>query len=148
MGEVAAQIKIILRALDLLTHGLRIHIFFVQLKFRDAFLDDLELIVLIVDDEIPVEFHSRPVLAKDAKTGGMKCTHPNPLGNELFDAVTHLLRGLVRERDAEDIKRRDTVLDQIRDPVRENACLPASCPGQDEQRPDQRPGNGLSLRGI
>ena len=69
----------------------------------------------------------------------MKGAHPDPLSDEPFDAVTHFLRGLVCERNSEDIKSRHTVLDQVRDPVGENARLSAAGPGQNKQRPNRRP---------
>jgi len=53
-----------------------------------------------------------------------------------LDSPAHLLRGLVRERDRQDLARLRLVgVDQVGDPVRQHARLAAARAGQDQQRP-------------
>ena len=59
--------------------------------------------------------------------------------------LAHLARGLVRERDREDLLGLDPVrVDQVRDAVREDARLARARAGDDEQRPLGRE-HGLPL---
>ena len=140
-GVLGRGNKKILGTLDLLAHSLRVHIFFTQLEFRDTFLDDLKLIILVIDDKIPVELHGGTVLAKNTKTCGMERAHPHPLGDKPLNTIPHFRCGFVRERNAEDVEGRNSMLDQVRDPVRKDTRLPASRTRQNKQRPDRRPGD-------
>ena len=55
--------------------------------------------------------------------------------DEVGDALPHLARGLVGERDREDLERRDVELvDEVREPVREHAGLARARAGDDEDR--------------
>jgi hypothetical protein len=56
------------------------------------------------------------------------------------EAVAHLPRRLVRERDREDLVRLDALVgDQVCDAMREDTRLPRARAGDDEQRPVGRP---------
>jgi hypothetical protein len=58
------------------------------------------------------------------------------LPHQPLHALAHFVGGLVRERDGEDLVRRDAAFgDEVRDPVRNDARLPGPGAGQDEQRP-------------
>jgi hypothetical protein len=74
--------------------------------------------------------------------------HPDPLSDKFLDAGTHLLRGLIRESNAENIKSWNAMFDQPSNAVCENARFSASCPGQNKQRPDRQPGNSFFLSAI
>ena len=67
---------------------------------------------------------------------------------QVLEPLAHLARGLVRERDREDLVRLHPAgVDQVRDPVGEHARLAGARAGDDEQRPlgcEDR----LSLAGI
>jgi hypothetical protein len=59
-----------------------------------------------------------------------------PLADEAADPLLHLLRGLVREGDREDLVGVDAaLLDEVGDPVGEHAGLARSGAGHDEERP-------------
>jgi hypothetical protein len=77
--------------------------------------------------------------------------HPHLLGDgadERADPVLHLVGGLVRERDGEDLERADApVLDQVGDPGREDLGLAAAGAGDDQQRA-VGVGGGLALDGV
>ena len=62
--------------------------------------------------------------------------HAGDIGAEQrLDAPAHLFRGLVGEGDGEDFVRlRVAVTDQIGDAAGDDACLPGSGAGQDEER--------------
>jgi hypothetical protein len=55
-------------------------------------------------------------------------------GHEPAHAVAHLARGLVRERDREDVLRGHPALEQVRDAVRHHARLAGARPCEHEQR--------------
>ena len=86
---------------------------------------------------------------QDPGARGVEREDPHPLGDpaadQALDAVGHLTRGLVRERDRQDRSRGHAeVADQVRDAVRQGAGLPGAGPGHDEDGP-LRVEDGLGL---
>ena len=78
----------------------------------------------------------------------MERRHPHAVADrpeELGDPVAHLARGLVRERDREDLERRRAELgDEIREPVGQHPGLARARAGDHEHRPG-RQRHGLVL---
>ena len=72
-------------------------------------------------------------------TGGrlIACSQqPDALAAGKFaDAVAHLGRGLVGERDRKNLRRMHTFMDEVRDPVGEHPRLARTGAGHHEQRP-------------
>src|SRR5262249_45139113 len=56
------------------------------------------------------------------------------LAEQLDQALLHLARGLVGERDREDLPRRHAALDEVRDAMHEHARLAGARAGEPEQR--------------
>ena len=66
---------------------------------------------------------------------------------ERRDPLAHLARGLVRERDGEDLLWIDALLEQVGDAVDDDAGLAGAGAGEDEERP-LGGGDGLALRWV
>ena len=86
---------------------------------------------------------------EDAPAGGVEGEDPDRArraAEHPLEALAHLPRRLVRERDREDLVRLDAAgVDQVRHPIGEHARLPRARPGDDEQRAFGGE-NGLALR--
>ena len=95
-------------------------------------------ISLVVDRELSRVAEPRRLGAKDARAGGMERHQPHParvMAEQPPHAAAHLLCGLVREGDRQDLVRLRLIgVDQERDPVREHPRLAAAGTGQDQQR--------------
>ena len=97
--------------------------------------------VAVVVDREPARHAEVGVLAaEDARARRVEREDPHALGDRApehaLDPLGHLARGLVRERDREDLERRDPVLaDQVGDAVGERSGLAAARPGHDQHRP-------------
>lgn len=57
---------------------------------------------------------------------------------QIRDAIEHLTRGFIREREQKDIARVDAVLEQIRHAIRKRARLAAARTGDHQQRTGRR----------
>jgi hypothetical protein len=76
----------------------------------------------------------------------VKRTQPNPRPrHQLSHPTLHLVGRLIGERQREYLRRRDTILDQISDPMGNDTRLPATWPRKDQQRPIMMR-DSLSLR--
>ena len=96
-----------------------------------------QLIRIVVNGEAPGEAESFGLAPEDPRTCRMKRRDPQALrvrANQLLYPLAKLSRGLVRERDRQDLGRPGKALaEQVRDPVREHAGLPGAGARQDEQ---------------
>ncbi len=97
------------------------------------------LIGVVVDDEVFGDAERLCVPAKEPRARRVERADPEVAGacrDQALEAIAHLAGGLVRERDREDPPRRHVVLvDEARDPVRDDPGLPAPCACEDEERP-------------
>ena len=110
-------------------------------------LQDGELVVRVEDDE--ALRHARLVRKAPEEAHAPRVKRPDerarPLGaEERADAVLHLARGLVRERDGDDGFLRHAVRHDPGEPARQDARLPRPRAREDEERPlAVRHGGGL-----
>ena len=92
----------------------------------------------VVDRERRRHPQARRLLAQDAHAGRVEGRHPHRArsrADELDDALAHLARGLVRERDREDLAgARVAGREQVGDAPGEDPGLPRPGAGHDEQR--------------
>ena len=130
--------ELVLRPGDLRVDAARGEALRVLPELLQARLREAHLILVVVDREarrvpeplgLPSEHApARRVEGEDPDRASGRAEHP-------LQALPHLPRGLVREGDRENLIRADLqVLDEVRDPVGENAGLPGTCAGDDEQR--------------
>ena len=94
---------------------------------------------LVVDRELARVAEPLGLGAQDPRAGRVEGHQPHAaraVAEQPLDALAHLLGGLVRERDREDLARLRLVgVDQERDPVGQHARLAAARAGEDQQRP-------------
>ena len=91
----------------------------------------------VVDRELAGVAERVAVGAQDAHARRVERRHPHRPddgSDERPDALAHLGRGLVGERDGEDLRRVDALVDEVGDAVREHAGLAGAGTGDDEQR--------------
>jgi hypothetical protein len=110
------------------------------------FLHGGELFRLVVDDEVALVAEMFDVRAQNADTQRVECADGRALGRfavalpgfqireQLVDALLHFARGLVRERDSQNVLRRDALGDEVRDAVGDDACLARARARQDQNR--------------
>ncbi len=127
---------------------LRVRDLVVERRGREALGVDAELVDrplhqpprvgLVVDRELARVAEPRRLGAQHPRAGRVERHHPHSArgaAEEQLDPLAHLLRGLVRERDREDLVRpRAAAVDQVREAVREDARLARAGAGEDEQR--------------
>ncbi len=113
---------------------------------REDFFDRAELLRFVVDDEIAFVAQFLDVLAQNADAERMEgadgravrlCASESGFrrsGSSLRDALLHFARGLVGERDAEDVSRRNAALDHVRDAEGDDARLARARARQDQHR--------------
>jgi hypothetical protein len=93
---------------------------------------------LVVDGERGREAEPLRLPAQDPHAGRVERHHPHgprPGSGQRGHPGRHLARRLVRERDRDDLRRRDVPLgEQVGDPVREHACLARARARHDQQR--------------
>ncbi len=108
-------------------------------ELLEARLHDAHLVGLVVDRERRAVPEPLGLAAQDPPAGRVEGEDPDRAGGAAEDALeplAHLGRGLVRERDREDLVRLHAVrADQVSHTVREDASLPRPRPGDDEERP-------------
>ena len=121
------------------------------IELVDALLDEAERVLLGVDREAARIAELVGVGAQHAGAGRVEGHHPHGAGavaDERLDALAHLLRGLVGERDREDLAgTRPLRVHQVGDPVGQHARLARAGAGQDE-RVLARQRHGRLLFGI
>jgi hypothetical protein len=122
-----------------------------RLKAADDFLDEALLVFGIQDLEALRQPASRQCMRQQPVADAVKRADPERRRGHAelrFDAVAHLGRGLVRERDGEDAVRRDALdLHEPLDAVREHSGLAAAC-AREHERGLQRGSHGLTLRVV
>ena len=101
-------------------------------------LHDGELVSGVVDDEIARQADLRRLATKQPRAERVERRDPHPPAvdaEQRFDARSHLLRGLVRERDRQQpIGLAEPFADEMRDPMRDDARLARTGAGQNQQR--------------
>ena len=117
-------------------------------ELLEARLDEPHLILVVVDREARRVAEPLRFAPQHASAGGVEREDPDRarrLAEHPLEALAHLPRRLVRERDREDLVRLHPArADQMRDAIRENARLPRARAGDHEQRALGRE-NGLAL---
>ncbi len=112
-------------------------------QLLEARLREAHLVLVVVDRERRLVTEPLCLSAQDAAAGGVEGEDPDRArgaAEHERQALAHLPRGLVRERDREDLVRLHLLVrDQVRDAVREDARLPRARARDDEQRPFRRP---------
>ncbi len=112
--------------------------FLVDPQLLEDLLHRRLLIGGVVDDEVPREADGRRLAPEEARAEGMKGRDPQPAAVHLEqgrDALPHLLGGLVREGDREDlVEVGEPTTNQVGDPVGGHAGFPRSGSRQDQQR--------------
>ena len=143
--------EVVLRGRDLGVDAARDEALRVALELLEARLREPDLVGLVVDREVRPVAEPRGLAAEDAAARGVEGQDPDracDAAEHVLEPLAHLPRGLVRERDREDLLRLDADrVDQVRDAVREDARLPGARARDDEHRPF-RVEDGLPLRGI
>ena len=123
----------------------------VALELLEDGFREPDLVGLVVDREVRPVAEPRRLAAQDPAARGVEREDPEPApaaAEHLVEPLAHLARGLVRERDREDLLRLDAVrVDQVRDAVREDARLARARARDHEHRPF-RVEDGLPLGGI
>ena len=102
-------------------------------------LDQPPRVGLVVDRELARVAEPRRLDPQHPRARGVEGQHPHaarPAAEQQLDALAHLLRRLVGERDREQlVGPRLAAVDQVGDPVRQHARLAAAGAGEDQQRP-------------
>ncbi len=123
----------------------------VDAEVLEACPHDPHLVGLVVDRERRAVAEPLRVAAQHPAARGVEGEDPGRARlppEHLLEPLAHLSRGLVRERDREDLVRPHAVrADQVSDPVREHAGLPGARSGDDEERAVDVQ-NGLALGRI
>ena len=95
-----------------------------------------ELIVFVEDRELIAEAERGQLLLHDAQTGRVERGDPRGLDvQQSMHAILHLARRLVGEGDREDAVGRSALLDDVGDPVGDDAGLARTGTGDHQQRP-------------
>ncbi len=138
LAVVVGGAELVLGVGDLALHRARGEALGVDVQVVEALLDQAPGVGRVVDRELARVAEPVRVGAQHAGAGGVERHHPHRArgaADEQLDALAHLLRGLVGERDREDLRRaRLAGAQQVRDPVREHARLARAGAGQDQQR--------------
>ena len=130
--------EMVLRVRDLRVDAARDEALRVALELLEAGLRQPDLVGLVVDGEVRAVAQALRLAAQDPPAGGMEGEDPDcasDTAEQALEPCAHLPRGLVRERDREDLVRLHAAGgDQVRDAVREHARLAGACAGDDQQR--------------
>ena len=131
-------LELVLRRGDLVVDGGRREALGVGADLVEAALGQAAGVGLVVDREVARVAQARRLGAQDPRAGGVERHHPHRargVAEQQLDALAHLLCGLVRERDREDLAgSRLAGVDEVGDPVREHPRLARSGAGEHEQR--------------
>ena len=150
-GELRRAEQLVLGVGDAAGDGLGREVLLVKVELLHRPLDRRQPVGLVVDDVAAVDADQVPVAAQDPAADGVEGAHPRrrlPRADQGLDAAAHLAGGLVGEGDGQDLVGVGPAgLDQVRDPVGEDARLAAAGAGKDQQRPVGR-GDRLQLRRV
>src|SRR3954452_20976960 len=151
LGVVLGADERVLRVRDLGVDAPRREALRVALELLEAALHEPDLVGLVVDREVRAVAEPLRLAAQDPAAGGMERHHPGGARgrpDEVADALAHLRRRLVRERDREDLGRLDADrAEQMRDAAGEDSGLSGGGSGDDEHRAFGVE-DGLALRRI
>jgi hypothetical protein len=133
--------ELVLALADPGQHAGRPEALLVEVEVLQHGLDERHLIGPVVDREASRQTDGFAVAPQDPRADGVKGADGrlarSLLADQPGDALAHLVRRLVRERDRHDLPGLVARRDEIRHPVGENPGLPAAGAGEDEQRPGQ-----------
>ena len=136
--EVGRELAAVLEPVEGRAHAARRPALLVGVERPQHALHQRQRVVLVVDREVRLVAELRDVAAQDAHAGGVEGRDPDPAraaAEDPLDPLAHLARGLVGERDREDLVRvGGAARDQVRDAVRQHARLAAARAREDEQR--------------
>jgi hypothetical protein len=111
----------------------------IALELLEARLRQPDLVGLVVDREVRPVAEPRCLAAQDPAAGGVEGEDPEPTrrrAEQVLEPLLHLVRGLVREGDPEDLVRLHAAGgDQVSDAVGEDTRLARAGSGDHEQRP-------------
>ncbi len=143
--------ELVLRVGDLVVDPARREALRILPELLEAGLDEANLVLVVVDREARAVAEPLRLAPQDPAAGRVEREDPDrPGGASEHDreALAHLPRRLVRERDGEDLVRLHAArVDQVRDAVRENACLAGARARDDENGPFGGH-DGLALRVV
>ena len=126
----------VLRVRDLRVDAARREALRVALELREALLHEALLVARVVDREVRAVAEPLGLAPQDPAARGVERHHPRGArrrADEVGDALAHLPRRLVRERDREDLGRLDADrAEQVRDAAREDARLARARARDDE----------------
>jgi hypothetical protein len=140
LGEPLRVHQLVLRVADLGVHGGGLEVLVVQPGLGDRRLDRTALVVGVPDDERGVHAAVGRVAAQEHRAERVEgadhqaAATGQARGQHRLDARAHLARGLVGERQRQDVPRRHAVGDQERHASRDHARLAAAGAGQHQER--------------
>ena len=130
--------ELVLRARDLRVDAARREALRVLPELLEARLDEAHLVLVVVDREGRAVAEPLGLAAQHPAAGRVEGEDPDRarrLPEHPLEALAHLPRRLVRERDREDLVRLHAArADEVRDAVGEDARLPRAGTGDDEER--------------
>ena len=136
LGVLLRADERVLRVRDLGVDAARREALRVALELLEAALHEADLVGLVVDREVRAVAEPLRLAAQDPAAGRVERHHPGGArgrADEISDALAHLPRRLVRERDREDLGRLHADrAEQVRDAAREDAGLAGARAGDDE----------------
>ena len=151
LGVLLRADERVLRVRDLGVDAARREALRVALELLEAALDEPDLVGLVVDREVRAVAEPLRLAPQDPAARRVERHHPGGArgrADEVPDALAHLPRRLVRERDREDLGRLDADrAEQVRDAAGEDAGLARAGAGDDEHRAFGVE-DGLALRRI
>ena len=132
-------LQLVLRVRDGREDARRRVLLFIEIELLECVLDDRLAVTRVVDDEVAlVELRRLDLATQKARAERMERAEPDVfrgIADHTVDAVAHLRRGLVRERDGKNAVRRDAMRQEVRDAARQHLRLARACARHDEQRP-------------
>ncbi len=138
LGVLGGRDELVLRGRDLRVDAARDEALRVALELLQAGLRQPHLVGLVVDREVRAVAEPRGLPAQDPPAGGVEGQDPDRArdrAEQVLEPLAHLSRGLVRERDREDLVRLHADgVEQVRDAVGEDARLPGARACDHEQR--------------
>ena len=151
LGVLVRADERVLRVRDLGVDPARREALRVALELLEAALHEPDLVGLVVDREVGAVAEPLRLAAQDPAARRVERHHPGCAcgrADEVSDALAHLPRGLVRERDREDLGRLHADrAEQVRDAAGEHAGLAGAGTG-DHEHGAFRVEDGLALRRI
>ena len=141
----------VLRCRDLRADGLDGELLGVHVELGHDGLDQALRVIVVIDGEVRLVAHQLWVVAKHAHAHGVEGAHPHAAGaagKQRVEALAHLGRRLVGERDGEHLPRTDALVGHhVRDAVREHARLARARAGKHQERA-VRTEHGVALSGV